>query len=338
MSKLLSIIVPVYNTQDYLSRCLDSLCIPEYLEQIEVIVVIDGSPDQSITIANKYKEKYPETFVVIDKENGGHGSAINVGIELAQGKYVRILDSDDWFDSKNLSIFIDRLQCENADLIMTHMVKVYPNKQLRYEQPIKEHNRTYITEDVILQINDCCFAMGRCTYKTKRLKEYGLKLLEKQSYEDTFLHIFPLVFLKSFACYDLVIYHYFLDRPDQSVHQQITMKHCTSWNNVIDQMCAFYLKYKDHFAPKARLYILDTIRKISDNQYVTINNLPYFEAKREIAKYHKEIKSQPIYNEIKGYKGTYYKYTPYFIFRTSKLVYNWIYKLKRLQCSKSSLL
>lgn len=335
MQKLLTIIIPIYKTEAYIRKCLSSLINHKYLDCIEVLTIIDGSPDNSIKIAQEFANKYPATFKVIEKENGGHGSAINVGIELAKGKYTRILDSDDWFDEKNFPVFIERLMKEDEDLIMTHTVKEYADKSELFVQKIKEHDRTYKIEDIIDKITDTSFIMSRCTYKTKRLKEYGLKLLEKQSYEDTFLHIFPLVFLKSFACYDLVIYHYFLDRPDQSVHQQITMKHCTSWKNVIDQMCAFYLKYKEHFAPKARLYILDTIRKISDNQYVTINNLPYFEAKREIAKYHKEIKSQPIYNEIKGYKGTYYKYTPYFIFRTSKLVYNWIYKLKRLQCSKS---
>ncbi len=330
MNKLLSIIVPVYNTQDYLSRCLDSLCVPQYLEQIEVIVVIDGSPDQSITIANGYKERYPETFIVINKENGGHGSTINVGLEHATGKYFRVLDSDDWYNTKNLKIFIDKLQTEDADLVMTHMIKEYPNGNSLYEQPIKEHNRSYFVKDIITKIDHRSFAMGRCTYKTEKLKEYGLKLLEKQSYEDTFLHIFPLVFLKSFICYDMVIYHYFLDRPEQSVHQKITKKHCTSWKNIINQMCTFYLKYKDVFTQEVGSYILSTIGEIVDNHYVRINELPYFEAKKELATYHKEVKSLPIYKEIERYKGKYYKKTPFFIFRISKQIWNCICKLKNI--------
>ncbi len=330
MNKLLSIVVPVYNTQDYLSRCLDSLCVPEHLEQIEVLVVIDGSPDQSITIANRYRERYPETFIVINKENGGHGSAINVGLEHATGKYFRVLDSDDWFNTKNLGIFINKLQTEESDLVMTHMVKEYPNGNTLYEQPINEHNRAYHTEDIISQIDHRCFAMGRCTYKTDKLKEFGLKLLERQSYEDTFLHIFPLVFLKSFSCYDLVIYHYFLDRPEQSVHQKITRRHCIFWKNIIDQMINFYLDHKERFTPKVDSYILSTIGEIVDDHYVRINELSYFEAKKELTIFHNEITSLAFYDEIKRNKGIYYKYTPYFIFRMSKLVYNWIYSLKRL--------
>lgn len=328
MNKLLSIIVPVYNTQDYISRCLDSLCIPEHLEQIEVLVVIDGSPDQSITIANRYKEKHPGTFFVIDKENGGHGSTINVGLECATGKYIRVLDSDDWYDTKNMRIFLEKLQTETADLIMTHMVKEYPNGNTLYEQPIKEHNRSYLVNDIITKIDHRCFAMGRCTYKTEKLKEFGLKLLEKQSYEDTFLHIFPLVFLKSFVCYDIAIYHYFLDRPEQSVHQKMTKKHCLFWKNVIDQMCNFYLDYKKVFIPEVNSYILSTIGEIIDNHYVKINELPYFEAKKELAVYHNEVKSLPFYKEIERYKGIYYKMMPYSVFRISKHIWNYIYKLK----------
>ena len=330
MNKLLSIVVPVYNTQDYLSRCLDSLCVPEHLEQIEVLVVIDGSPDQSITIANRYRERYPETFIVINKENGGHGSTINVGLEHATGKYFRVLDSDDWFNTKNLGIFINKLQTEESDLVMTHMVKEYPNGNTLYEQPINEHNRAYHTEDIISQIDHRCFAMGRCTYKTDKLKEFGLKLLERQSYEDTFLHIFPLVFLKSFSCYDLVIYHYFLDRPEQSVHQKITRRHCIFWKNIIDQMSKFYLDHKERFTPNVDSYILSTIGEIVDDHYVRINELSYFEAKKELTIFHNEITSLAFYDEIKRNKGIYYKYTPYFIFRMSKLIYNWIYSLKRL--------
>lgn len=330
MNKLLSIIIPVYNTQDYLARCLDSLCIPRCLDRIEVIIVIDGSIDQSITIADKYKEKYPETFVVIEKENGGHGSTINVGLQHVTGKFFRILDSDDWFDTTNFTTFLDRLQNEKCELVMTHMVKEYPNGSAIHEQPIKEHDRSYVTEDIISQTDHRSFAMGRCTYRTENFKNYGFRLLEKQYYEDTFLHIFPLVFLKSFSCYDLVIYHYFLDRPEQSVHQKITRRHCIFWKNIIDQMINFYLDHKERFTPKVDSYILSTIGEIVDDHYVRINELSYFEAKKELTIFHNEITSLAFYDEIKRNKGIYYKYTPYFIFRMSKLVYNWIYSLKRL--------
>lgn len=326
MNKLLSIIVPVYNTQDYLSRCLDSLCVPQYLEQIEVIVVIDGSPDQSITIANRYKEKYPGTFIVVDKENGGHGSAINVGIKLAQGKYVRILDSDDWFDEKNFPVFIEKLTKEDEDLVMTHTVKEYTGKCEPFVQKIKEHNTTYKVEDIIDQITDTSFAMSRCTYKTARLREHGLVLLENQSYDDGILHVFPLVFLKSFNCYDMVIYHYFLERPEQSVHQKKTLRLCKHHENVLDQRIELYNKYKNIIPEKNANFIKNEIKNLADILYVMLNDLEYKEAKKELKRYNKKILSVGN-KEFLGVKGRYYNAVPYSIFRLTKKIYEIIYPI-----------
>ena len=86
MKKILTIVVPVYNTEKYLSKCLDSLVIKD-IDSIEVLIIIDGSPDNSIEIAKQYHDKYPKTFTVIDKENGGHGSCCNIGLKVAKGKY-----------------------------------------------------------------------------------------------------------------------------------------------------------------------------------------------------------------------------------------------------------
>ena len=93
--KSLTILIPVYNTEKYIKRCLDSLLVPEVLDDIEIIVVSDGSKDHSAEIVREYVERYPDTIILIDKENGGHGSTINAGIAAATGKYFRVLDSDD---------------------------------------------------------------------------------------------------------------------------------------------------------------------------------------------------------------------------------------------------
>ena len=95
MQKLLTIIVPTYNMQDYLRHCLDSLIVSnEWLDLLEVLVINDGSKDKSSEIGHEFEMLYPNTFVVIDKENGNYGSCINKGLEIATGKYVKVLDSD----------------------------------------------------------------------------------------------------------------------------------------------------------------------------------------------------------------------------------------------------
>lgn len=106
--KVLTILVPVYNTEKYISRCLDSILLKEILDDIEIITVSDGSKDNSAEIIKKYQKKYPDTVILIEKENGGHGSTINVGIKKATGKYFRVLDSDDWVNSIDFIKFVKR--------------------------------------------------------------------------------------------------------------------------------------------------------------------------------------------------------------------------------------
>ena len=120
--KLLTIVIPVYKVEKYIRQCLDSVIVPQdQKELLEVIVVNDGSPDNSAAIAREYEEKYPDIIKVIDKENGGHGSAWNVGLRLASGKYIRFLDSDDWL--VNLSEFLSILESVDADMVITHLNK-----------------------------------------------------------------------------------------------------------------------------------------------------------------------------------------------------------------------
>ena len=96
MGKVLTVIVPVYNMEKYIRQCLESLVIGEALDRIEVLVALDSSKDGSAEIAYEFVEQYPDTFRIIYKANGGHGSAINTGLMMASGEYVKILDSDDW--------------------------------------------------------------------------------------------------------------------------------------------------------------------------------------------------------------------------------------------------
>ena len=98
MDKVLTVIVPVYNMEKYIRQCLESLVIGEVLDRIEVLVVLEGSKDGSAEIAYEFVEQYPDTLRIIYKANGGHGSAINTGLMMASGEYVKILDSDDWVE------------------------------------------------------------------------------------------------------------------------------------------------------------------------------------------------------------------------------------------------
>ena len=117
MQKLLTVIVPVYKVEQYINKCLDSLIVsPHWMEKLEVIIVNDGTPDNSAEMSREYVKRFPETFRQIDKENGGHGSAWNVGLKEATGKYLRFLDSDDWLE--NLDRLMSILMETDADLVL----------------------------------------------------------------------------------------------------------------------------------------------------------------------------------------------------------------------------
>lgn len=320
MEKLLSIIIPTYNTEQYLPRCIDSLIVPEYLEHIEILIVIDGSPDNSLLIAQKYEALYPETIQVINKENGGHGSTINKGLELAKGKYIRILDSDDWFHTNNFPLYLSKLSMAEEDIVMTHLVKelVFEHKSVLELSEGIIFDKTYNTESLDydnLPVN--FFGMARCTYKTELLREHNLQLLEKSFYEDSFLHIFPLKYLETFVFYDLVIYHYFLGRPEQSVSREVALRHYEHWHKVIKQIIEFYIINKLVFSPSKEKFVLRVISYYITKQYSQMINFEYKKAKNELDKWDKYVFSLPFLQKVTNYKIKLYSFLPYFIYRYS---------------------
>ena len=124
IEKVLTIIVPVYNMELYLDRCLASLIISDndLFNALQVIIINDGSKDKSLDIALRYVNRYPNVFEVVDKPNGNYGSCINKGLTIAKGRYFRILDADDWFDTNQLSLFINTIVnlSDELDVLITN--------------------------------------------------------------------------------------------------------------------------------------------------------------------------------------------------------------------------
>lgn len=110
MDKILTIVIPAYNVENYIEKTIESLIIPEILDDIEILIINDGSLDTTEQKALVYEEKYPDSIRIISKNNGGHGSAINCGIQNATGKYVKILDGDDWVDKIGIQKLVEKLK------------------------------------------------------------------------------------------------------------------------------------------------------------------------------------------------------------------------------------
>ena len=220
MEKILTIVIPTYNMEKYLDKCLSSLVLEdkELMRQLEVLVVNDGSKDRSSEIAHSYQSNYPETFFVIDKENGGHGSCCNVGLKVARGKFIHFLDSDDWFDT-NIKILIKKLLTIDADVFITKRVDEYVEiGASKIHQHNVEYNKYYNVEEFdYSSIDHTLFSIHESTYKTGLLRANKIYFMENCSYDDTILRVAPFPNVKSLYFVDIVLYHYLLGRPGQSM-------------------------------------------------------------------------------------------------------------------------
>ena len=219
MLKLLTIVVPVYKVEPYINKCLDS-CILEdekLMSQLEVIIVNDGTPDNSAEMSREYVKRYPQTFRQIDKENGGHGSAWNVGLKEASGKYLRFLDSDDWLS--NLDKLMAVLAKTDADLVFTHMNRFYANrKENILDSVIDDFNIAKPLNAFPFEKNShhVIFTFWFATYKREILQFEGRIFSEKTMYDDALLFALPAIKAKTYICLDYVVYNYFIGRADQS--------------------------------------------------------------------------------------------------------------------------
>ena len=255
--KLLTIVVPTYNTERYLRRCLDSVLAPGALQDIEVLVVNDGSRDRSSEIARAYAERYPETVTLIDKENGGHGSTINVGLAAATGRYFRVLDSDDWFDTPNFLRYLKTLRCCREDVVITPYTQeyVYNGTRVDYPYDYLEPDRVYRMNEIELIDDRMYFTMASSTYRTDLLRESGLQLFEKCFYVDMMFNMIPIPYVQTVRLVDCCVYRYFMGSPTQSMSQENLMRNLPNHDRVLRFLIDYYAAHRDTVHPHVRGYM-----------------------------------------------------------------------------------
>ena len=229
--KILSIVIPTYNMEKYLPACLDSVTDELVSDRLEVIVVNDGSTDGSLDIIRRYEQKRPDLIKVIDKANGHYGSCVNAGLGIATGKYFKILDADDWFDTSALVEFLQKLETCDTDLVITLRVDEIFDKDKKVDEikhsfcsVFKDH--VYRTDEFYIRTHsyEAEFGMNGMAYKTSLLKEMNFRLLEGINYTDTLYCFLPYSRVKDFIVYDLYLYHYRMGREGQSVDTESQKK------------------------------------------------------------------------------------------------------------------
>ena len=239
MEKILSVSIASYNVEKFIRKALDSCCIPEIMDRLEVLVVNDGSTDGTLQIAREYEQQYPQTFRVIDKKNGGYGSTVNASIKAATGRYFRLLDGDDWFDREGLIGFIEELSEAQEDMIIAQFKRVFEedgHEELRDEaEDIKE--KTVRFDD--LGTHDW-FTMHAVTYRTGILQENDIRLTEHCFYTDQEYDLLPLPWVETVRIFPHVVYCYRIGRGEQSVSLEGLEKHYNDQTIVLKRLYTVY--------------------------------------------------------------------------------------------------
>lgn len=260
--KILTILVPVYNTELYIRRCLDSILTKETYQDIEVLIVNDGSTDHSVDIIKEYCEKYPDTITFVNKKNGGHGSTINVGIQRAKGKYFRVLDSDDWFDTIAFVSYLKKLKKCNEDLILTPYYEeyVYNGTRKWFGYLDYEMDQQYLFNDIdVHSPNYFAFVMASSTYKTSVLQESGFKLFEKTFYVDMQFIVFSILRVHTLRFLSENVYRYFIGRPTQSMSQENLIKHLPDHRKVLYSLIEYYIQNKNQMNKSQKEYLKNIV-------------------------------------------------------------------------------
>lgn len=289
MDKLLSIIIPTYNMEQYLRYCLDSLLIGENLNKLEVLVINDGSKDKSSEIAHEYQDKYPEVFRVVDKKNGNYGSCINKGLEIATGKYVKVLDADDSFDAQNFEDFVNYLGEIEADLILSDFVIV---DETRAVTSSKEYG---FDQGVCYSMNEICVSssfqrmqMHAVTYRLSNLKEINYIQTEGVSYTDQQWIFIPMSVVKTVYCYTKPVYRYLIGREGQTMAVKSVVKYSDHMMPCLEGMIKSYSNIEQVVEYPLLSYFQSILTPLikglyveffSDNSVESMSRLNYFDAR-----------------------------------------------------------
>ena len=225
--KLLTVAIPCYNSQDYMEHAVETALVGG--DDVEILLVDDGSTDQTGKLADELQKKHPAIIRVIHQENGGHGAAVNTGLAEATGLYYKVLDSDDWFDREAFLKVMDVLrgfaeEASGVDMLLTNYVyekpSIHKHKVIRYDGVFPE-NRVFTWSDVKRFKVSQNILMHSVIYRTKMLRDCQMELPKHTFYVDNIFVYYPLPFVKKMYYVNTDLYRYFIGREDQSVNEKV---------------------------------------------------------------------------------------------------------------------
>lgn len=243
MNKVLTIAIPSYNVQQYLRASLNSYCCEPVDERLEILIVDDGSSDATAEIALEYVQKFPGLFSLISKDNGGHGSAVNTGIDFATGRYFRVIDGDDRICSANISALLDKLEACADDLVIDvkREVTFGTGESRRFDLPANlPLDESIPFKDVCLRNDiESSFQIHTLSMRTDFLRERRVKLLEHTFYVDYELVVKVSAWADTVRFLDLEVCNYYVGNIAQSVSPTNYVKRWDDHERVCRELLAF---------------------------------------------------------------------------------------------------
>lgn len=271
MGKILTITIPSYNVEQYLEQTLESFIDVSIMNDLEVLIIDDGSTDQTAAIGKRYEARYPQTFRVISKANGGHGSAINKGIEESTGWYFTVVDGDDWVRTEDFVQLVEELKCCDADYVITDYyekddvtgkltLKTFPALRNGGTSPDKYLQFSDVAERVQIPIHSLVM-------RASILKEHKIRLDERCFYVDAEYVLYPIPYVEKMAYIPLRVYMYRLAIETQSVSVQGFQKNVQNHIDVIMHLTEFLETYRNSGGSRIKTdYISKRIVQMVDEQ------------------------------------------------------------------------
>jgi glycosyltransferase involved in cell wall biosynthesis len=309
--KLLSVVIPCYNSQEYMRYCIESL-LPGG-EDVELLIVNDGSVDKTAEIAEQYAKAYPTVVKAIHQKNGGHGEAVNSGIRNASGLYLKVVDSDDWVDIRAYLKILKTLKdfvAEEKYIDMFVSNFVYEKEGAKYKKIMKYENvlpegRVFTWDDIKPFRKGQYILMHSVIYRTQLLRDCGLELPKHTFYVDNLFVFVPLEHVNRIFYINVDFYRYFIGRQDQSVNESIMIKRIDQQIKV-NKLMIEQVQVGNIHNPKLRQYMinyLEIVTAVSAVLLIRSGTEENLQKKKELWKYIKDNDIQ-LYNNIRyGFLG-----------------------------------
>lgn len=242
--KVLTFVIPAYNSEQFLDKCIPSMLVNEILPKLEIIVVNDGSKDATAEVAQKYCDAYPDVVRLISQENKGHGGALNTGCAAARGKFLKVIDADDWIVSENLPKLIALLEETESDVVLTHhhTIDIGTGEIKHWRSYPKVFGKPYTFAEIMSDWRsfDRSLTFHGITYRTAFYHEFGHQLLEHVFYEDHEYATYPCCYAQSITPFDMFLYEYRIGDVNQSVSNANQLKRLRHTETVLQRMVEEY--------------------------------------------------------------------------------------------------